>query len=146
MPSATVSNALNEAQMNQLLKGESFTPPSTIYLALMKSVPALDGQGAQEVSNAGTGYERIALPCNSTTWTGPSGTNQEYSNAQDLSFGIPTADWGTIYGAALYSDPTSVAPEHLLFTGSLGVAKTVNNGDGAPRILKNQLRIIRAAC
>jgi hypothetical protein len=35
---------------------------------------------------------------------------------------------------------------NLFYIATLGTPKTVNNGDGAPKILAGQLRITRASC
>lgn len=142
MPSATSSNFLHQAQMDYLLKNTSWTPPSSLWVALFTTVPALDGTGGVEVSTSGTNYGRIQILA-SGGWSGPSGANLEYSNVNDLTFGVPSANWGTIQGAGLYSASTS---GNLFYVATLTTPKTVNNGDGAPKILSGQFRISRATC
>jgi hypothetical protein len=143
MPSATTSNFLHDSQMNYLLKGIAWTPPNSLWVALFTVMPGLDGVGATEVSTAGgTNYGRIQILQNSG-WVGPSGANREFSNAADLQFLTPGANWGTIVGAGLYSAQTA---GDLFYIATLSTSKTVNNGDGAPKILAGQMRITRATC
>lgn len=143
MPSATSTNFLHNAWMQFLLEGAAFTPPTSLWLGLFTTVPSLAGTGGVEVSTSGTGYGRQQIASVDASWTGPSGTNQEYSNAADITYNVPTANWGTITGAGLFSAETG---GNLLYIGTLQTPKTVNNGDGAPRVLAGQLRISRATC
>lgn len=142
MPSATTSNYLYDKQMDYLLKNVSWTPPSSLWVALFTTVPNLDGTGGVEVSTSGTNYGRIEILA-SGGWQGPSGTDREYSNISDLTFLVPTGNWGTIHGAGLYD--ASVGG-NLMYVAYLTTPKVVNNGDGAPKILAGQLRITRATC
>lgn len=143
MPSATISDDLYVQQMNYLLHNTAWTPPPQLYLALFTSVPRLDGTGGAEVSNSGSGYERI--PIAAGAWNGPTGVNLEYSNTNDIQFGTPTANWGTINGGALY-DSQIGGTNKLLYVCHLTTPKVVSLGDGAPKILAGQLRIVRATC
>lgn len=144
MPSATTSDYLYQAQMDYLLiSGAAYTVIDPIYVALFTAVPGLDGTGGTEVSTTGTGYGRISVARGG--WNGPTGANLQYSNAADIQFGTPTANWGTIQGAGLYDSDVG-GSNNLLFVATLTTSKTVNNGDGAPKILAGQLRITRATC
>lgn len=142
MASSTQSNYLAQKEMNFLLKGEPWTPPATAYIALFTTVPQLDGTGGVEVSTTGTGYSRVAIT-QSNGWSGPSGTNQEYTNTADIVYNVPTGNWGTIVGVGIYDASTG---GNLLFTGHLNTSKSVTSGDGAPKILAGQYRISRAVC
>ncbi|ASS33928.1 head protein [Acidovorax phage ACP17] len=142
MASSTASNYIHNALMGHVLKAAPYTAPTSLWVALFTTVPALTGTGGVEVSTSGTNYGRVQIVANSG-WAGPSGTNQEYTNAADLSFLVPTANWGTITGAGLYDASTG---GNLTWIAVLTTPKVVNNGDGAPRILASQLRISRAVC
>lgn len=143
MPSATSSNYLHSKFLELLFYNTSFTPPSTVYVALFTTVPALAGTGGVEVSTSGTAYARQSIVCSTVGFQGPSGANLEYSNKLDITYSVPTANWGTITGAGLYDASTS---GNLLYVATLTTPKVVNNGDGAPRILAGQLRISRSVC
>lgn len=143
MPSATSTNYLHNNWMQFLLEGAAFTPPASLWLGLFTTVPALTGTGGVEVSTSGTAYGREEIVSTGASWSGPSGTNQEYSNAADITYNVPTANWGTITGAGLFDAETA---GNLLYIATLQTPKTVNNGDGAPRVLAGQLRLSRATC
>lgn len=142
MPSSTTSNYLTQKLLDLALKNTAWTPPATHYVAFCVTVPSLAGTGGVEVSTSGTGYARQPVSA-SGGWAGPSGANQEYSNVSDIIFAVPTANWGTISGAAIYD---AAVGGNLLWVATLTTPKTVSNGDGAPRILAGQLRIARATC
>jgi hypothetical protein len=175
MPSATTSNALYRIQMEKLLMGatafgifDSFTEfrialytsskpgldyvPNAITITGGTSVSTDTSDQGTEVSTSSTGYSRVSYQKGASYWnfagdmTGGSST-LEYNNSQAITFGVPTANWGAINHLVLYgwngSQDTSYV---MLFTASLSSAKTVNNGDGAPKILANQLKISRAYC
>jgi hypothetical protein len=143
MPSATTSDFLHQVSMEFLLKGGTWTPPATLFVALNTTVPTLAGTGGIEVSKVGTGYDRVPIQNAPGSWTGPSGANKEYANAADLVFGVPTANWGTINGASIYDAQTG---GNLLYVSYLTAPKTVSNGDGSPKFSAGQLRISRASC
>lgn len=141
MPSSTSSDYLFAAEMNYLLKGTAYTSPSNIYVALFTTTPGLNGSGGSEISTAGSGYARVAVPTN-TGWTGPN-ASLEWSNTNDIVFGVPTSSWGTIVSCGLYDALTG---GNLLSVSPMTVSKVVSSGDGAPRILAGQLVIKRASC
>lgn len=142
MPSATTSDYLTNARMKRLLKGEDFTAPTTLYIALYTTAPQLNGTGGTEVSRAGTSYSRVAVRQN-TGWQGPSGSNQEWSNTQDIVFAVPTGNWGRIAGAGILDAETD---GNLLWVLHMSSPKQVENGDGAPKIPAGALKISRAVC
>lgn len=132
--------------MNLILKGEAWTPPTTLYLALFTNgSPNLDGTGGTEVTaNGSTNYARVAIPQGASEWSTPSGVNMEYSNLNEIVFPVPgSASWGTITSVGLYDAATG---GNLLWVGQIGTSKPISAGDGAARILPNQLKISRAVC
>jgi len=142
MPSSTSTNYLTQKYLDFLLKGTAWTPPTQLYIALFKTIPALDGTRGVEVSRTSTGYARKSIT--SSQWIGPSSTSSmEYHNSVDLEFEEPTADWGTIIGCGIYDEVTA---GNLFYIATLSAGKAVVVGDGAPRILTGQLRISRASC
>lgn len=145
MPSATTSDYLFEKQISQILRGAAFTPPTTVYVALFTTKPALAGTGGTEVTaSAGTNYARVAVPCTDSYWSAPSGVNMQYSNLQEVVFNVPgSTSWGTITGMGLYDAATG---GNLLWVGDIGTSRPVSSGDGAPRILVSQMKLSRAVC
>lgn len=148
MASATTSNYMHDSQMGFLLNNVTWdlSAITSLYVALFTTVPALDGSGGVEVSTSSTGYARVAIARTappSAKWTGPSGSNREYSNIEDLQFAVPTANWGTITGCGLYTASTG---GNLICVATLSTNKVVSLGDGAPKILAGQLRLSRSTC
>ena len=141
MPSATSSDFLHQSQMDYLLKGVEWIPPDTLYVALFNTLPSLADAGGQEVSTAGTGYSRKPIS-KVDGWTGPDASGI-YANAEEILFDQPTANWGTINGAGLYDAATD---GNLFYVSQLTTSKVVSDGDGGPKILQGQLRILRAVC
>lgn len=117
------STYLSDKMLNWL-KGTAFaTAPTTVYVALFTTNPtADDGTGAVEVS--GGSYARVAITT-STGWSSISGTNpRQISNGGTLSFPLPTANWGSVVGIAVY-DASSAG--NLLYWNSI-TSQTINSG------------------
>ena len=142
MPSSTETNFASQKVMDYVLKGTTFTRPTNFYLALFTTTPALDGTGGVEVSTSGTGYGRVVID-SATGWSAATGVNMTYTNTGDLTFGLPTANWGTIVSAGLFDASTA---GDLWFISNLSVPRAVNNGDGQPKIAIGQLSVSRAIC
>ena len=144
MPSSTLSYATSQNFLDFLLKGVAMpSMPSSLWLALFTATPNLNGTGGVEVSTSNTGYARVELPRVAGTWTGPTGTNQEYNNTAELIFPVPTGNWGTVVSLGIYDAASNGA---LVFVSTIATAKSIQLGDGAPRILASQLKVLRAIC
>lgn len=102
--------------IEHMLRNQSFTPPSTLYLALYTTAPS-DAGGGTEVS--GGSYARQSF-----TLTAASGGAT--SNSADITFPTATADWGTIVAVGIFDAQTG---GNLLMYGDLETSKTVNSGD-----------------
>lgn len=116
---AAMSSWLEEAILNQVLRGITYSGANTIYAALF--VTPTDDGGGTEVSTSGTGYSRIKVDSFSVPVNGFS------SNATQISFGPAATEWGNITHFALY-DGTSPTAKRL-FHGNLTVPKIINIGD-----------------
>ena len=142
MPSSSSSNQYTQYLTEYLLRGTTFTRPTNgIWVALYTTVPQLDGTGGVEVSTAGTGYQRVQIP--DAGWTGPSGTNLQYSNTNVLTFSVPTGNWGTIVGSGLMDAQTG---GNLIYICYSTTPKTISLGDGAAQIPANSIIVQRATC
>ncbi len=140
MASATTSDFQHHRFMKKVFHGIDWTVYTDIFVALFLTLPNLSGTGGAEVSISGTNYTRQSVPVGAVNWDV---AGLEYSNADDITYGVPSATWGTIVGAGLYDASTG---GNLLYTAPLTTSKSVSAGDGAPKILANQLRITRASC
>lgn len=116
----------------------SFTKPTVLAVALYTAAPG-DTGGGTEVS--GGAYARVQRDPLDANWTAASSTDGLTDNAADLTFPTPSANWGSITHMAIL-DATSAG--NMLIYGALTAAKTVNNGDPAPKFLAGALDVIFA--
>jgi len=117
------SDYLENKILDFLLGGVSYTPPSTVYIALFTVAPT-DAGGGTEVS--GGGYARVAVANNTTNF--PAASNGSKSNGTTITFPIATADWGTVVAVGIFDAATA---GNLLFWANLTTSKTIQNGDTA---------------
>ena len=132
---ASLSNYTQNHLIDWFLRGQTFTPPTTVYVALDTTAGSAAACGT-EVS--GGGYARVAVPSSLADWAGTqgagttvvsSGTSGETSNNIAITFPAPTASWGQIVGFCFYDASTG---GDMLLYAPLTIAKTVNGGDAAP--------------
>lgn len=113
---AAMSNYLENALVNAVLRNTAFTSPSTVYVGLFTSDPTDAGSGT-EVS--GNGYAR-----QSSTFAAPS--NGASSTSATIEFPQATGSWGTVAYFGIFDASTS---GNLLIHGALTTSKTIDNGD-----------------
>lgn len=115
---AAISNYLEDALVNHILRNTAYTSPGTaIHVALYTDDPT-DADTGTEVSGGSYAREQH------TAWTAPS--NGATDNGSDIDYGTATASWGTVSHTGIHDDPSA---GNLLFHGSLTSSKTVDNGD-----------------
>lgn len=129
---SAMSDYLENKIIDWLFRGQTFTPPTGLYVGLLTAAPS-DTGGGTEVS--GNNYARVNLAPSLANWAGTqsatsttasSGTSGTTSNNAQVSFPTPSASWGTVTHFGIY-DATSAG--NLLFYGALNIAKTINSGD-----------------
>lgn len=130
-----MSDYLENHLLDFVLRAQTYTAPTTTYVALFTATPS-DSGGGTEVS--GGGYARVAVTSGLTEWAGTqsaasttasTGTSGTTSNNNVLTFPSPTANWGLITSFGLFDASTS---GNLLIYGTLSISKNVNNGDAPP--------------
>ena len=109
--------------------------PSNVYVGLLTAAPS-DAGGGTEVSAGG--YARVTVLCSAANWVGPTAGNGTVTNGNAITFGTPSANWGTIVAVGIFD---AASGGNLLWLGALDVSKTVNNGDAAPSFAAGQLSI-----
>ncbi|WLR52473.1 hypothetical protein LC040_06105 [Bacillus tianshenii] len=119
---AALSNYLENAMINAVLRGVQYTSPQKVYVGLFLSDPT-DKNNGTEVSAAS--YERQAI-----TFEEP--VDGETSNNKDVLFPVTTEDWGTITHIGLYDAQTA---GNLLWRGQLEFSKEI--------VLSSQFKIPR---
>lgn len=130
------SDYLENKLIDWLFRGQTYTPPATLYFALLTTSTDDDGSPLVEVS--GGSYVRVGVAASLTNFAGTQSTGSttastgntgSTSNNSAITYPAPTADWGNITGLAIYDAPTG---GNMLFYTVLTTPKTVNNGDAAP--------------
>lgn len=130
---AAMSDYLENKIVDWLLRGQTFTPPTSVYVGLFTAAPT-DAGGGTEVS--GNAYARVAIASSLANWAGTqaaasttasTGTSGTTSNNGAVNFPTPTpSGWGTVVAFGLFDALTA---GNLLFYGNLTVSKTINAGD-----------------
>lgn len=113
---AEMSNYLENAVINAVLRNTSYTSPATVYVGLFTSDPTDAGSG-NEVS--GGSYVRTSV-----TFGSPS--NGVTTNSAAVEFPQATADWGTVSHIGIHDASSS---GNLLFHTALDTSKAIATGD-----------------
>jgi len=138
------SDYLENKNIDHTLRGQSFTAPTTVYVALFTTSQD-DADGGTEVT--GGSYARVAVAASLAEWAGTqgagtttvsTGTSGTTSNNNTITFPAPTADWGVVVAFGLYD---AASGGNLLFYADLTISKTINNGDAAPSFAAGALTI-----
>ena len=116
-----------------IFRDGTFTKPSALYVSLHTADPTDAGTGT-EVS--GGSYARVHVGPSNATWSAPDSTSGTTANVSDITFPAPTANWGSVTWAAAW-DASSGG--NMLARAQLSTAKTVNNGDAAPKFSAGSL-------
>lgn len=116
-----MSTYLEQAILNEVLRGQNYLPPSNIHVGLFTSDPTDEDIGT-EVS--GGGYARQAV-----TFGAPvkDGNNKSVvHNTNEIDFGIAASDWGNISYFGIFD---AASGGNLLFHGELTNPKTILEND-----------------
>ena len=113
---AHMSDYLENALINHVLRGIPFSSPPAVYLALFTSDPTDAGTGAEV---AAPEYQRqqatFAAPSDGTT-----------TNTDQINFPIAQSSWGTITHIGIFDARTG---GNLLFHGPAEVSKAIEAND-----------------
>lgn len=115
------SDYLENALLNQLFRGSSYSFPGTLYVGLYTAAPT-DAGGGTEVS--GNSYARVAVTANTSNWANSTAGSTSNSNA--ITFPQASGSWGTVVALGIFDASTS---GNLLAWADLTTSKLVGNGD-----------------
>jgi hypothetical protein len=101
--------------IDHLLGANTYTKPSTLYVALYVGDPA---SGGTEISTSGSAYSR-----QTGTFTISGGVA---TNTAQLQWSAATSSWGTITHVAIFDASTA---GNRLVDAALSASKTINTGD-----------------
>lgn len=127
-----LSDYLENKLIDHVFRGQAYTAPTTIYVALYTSACS-DASGGTEVT--GGSYARPGLVASLANWAGTqaaasttasSGTGGTTSNNVAINFATPSAGWGLVTHIGLTD---AVSAGNLLVCTALTVGKTINTGD-----------------
>lgn len=132
---ASMSDYLENKLIDFVLRGQTFTAPTTVYYALATSAGS-DSACGTEVS--GGSYARVGVASSLANWAGTqaaasttasSGTSGTTSNNTVVTFAGPTGNWGVVVEYCVFD---AASAGNLLWRAALTASKTINNGDSAP--------------
>ena len=141
---AAMSDYLENKLIDALFRGQAYTMPATVHVALFTGAPT-DSAGGTEVT--GGSYARVAVSSSLANWAGTqsagstvvsNGNTGTTSNNNAVTFPAPTANWGVITHFALMD---AASAGNVLFYGALNTSKTVNSGDAAPQFAAGALSL-----
>lgn len=122
MTTGIISDALENAWLNHVLRNTAYTSPGTaVYAALFTSNPADNFSGTE---CTGDGYARVQLQ-GTAEWNAP-GTTRATANTNAVTFPTATGDWGTITHLAICHGATGGT---LLYYCELTASKIISSGD-----------------
>lgn len=113
---AQMSDYLENALINAVLRNTAYVSPATVYVALFTSDPTDAGTGTEV---AGGAYARQAVPFGAPA-------NGQSTNIADLNFPIASADWGVVTHAGVFDASEG---GNMLFHAPATYAKQITTGD-----------------
>ena len=113
---AELSNYLENKLLDHVLRGTSYTSPTTVYVGLYTSDPGDDNSGTECTGGA---YARQSL----SVTTASAGV---VTSSADVTFPQATNDWGTISHIGILD---AVSSGNLLMHTELTTSKTISTGD-----------------
>jgi len=96
-----LTNYTNNKILDMVFGASAYTPPSTLYIGLSTASAIKSGSA---VEPSGGGYARVPLANNLTNF--PAAVSGTKSNAVQLTFPTPTANWGTILSLFVADAPS----------------------------------------
>lgn len=130
---ACLSRYLRNKLVDHLLRQQTYTPPTSVWVGLFTTLPT-DGVN-EGVEVAAGDYARVEIPCGLAYWAGTQGLGTTAvssgdfavtSNNQYAQFSAPLSPWGTVIGVGLWDAATA---GNLLLWGPLAVSKSPTTGD-----------------
>jgi len=115
---SAASDYLEDALLDHVLGGSTFSQPATLYLGLYTADTGLETNSPSAEISGGS-YARKAI-----TFDAASGGSAD--SAATVTFDAATGNWGTITHVAILDASTS---GNVLFYGAVTTSKTIETGD-----------------
>ena len=134
-----MTNYLEEKLIDHLFRTTAYShsSPASWFIGLHTGAYGESGTGGTEVATSGTTYVRIAVARGSGFTRASSSDVRTVENAATITFGVPSSNWGQVTHVGLYDAVTS---GNLIIEAQLQFAKTINNGDPAPKFNAGELK------
>ena len=123
--------------LNLLFGQTAYSNPGTHYIALLTALPDDTAVDPTATEPTYTGYARLAMPNNYTTWGSIAAAAGQAKNAVAFTFGTCTVGSGTVVAFAI-CDALTLGT--VIAWGSLVVNKVISAGD-VPQFAANDLVI-----
>lgn len=127
-----MSTFLRNELRKHLFRTGSYTKPTVLAISLHTADPGLTG--ANEVAVGA--YARVQRDPLDANWSAPSDGLTD--NVAELVYPTPTANWGTVTHFGIWD---ALTLGNFLAGAALTTAKTINNGDPAPKFLVGALDV-----
>jgi len=114
----SMSTYLGDALIKHILRKTTFTPPTSVYIALYTTNPTENNTGTEVTSGS---YERVQLTGGFTVDNSGSAVN-----SASIVFNNATANWGNISYVGITNAATAGS---LLFYGAMSASRAVYSGD-----------------
>lgn len=111
-----MSDYLESAILNHVLRNTSYTSPTTVYIGLSTASMNDDASGTEL---SGSGYARQSI-----AFDAPS--SGACTNSADVDFPVATGSWGTVTHYGIWDASSS---GNMLAHGALTTSKTIASGD-----------------
>lgn len=115
---ASMTDYLESALINAVLRNTSYTSPTTVYVSL-HSTATTDAGGGTELS--GNGYAR-----QSCAFDAPGATDGTTQNTSAVTFSASGGAWSTATHFAIWD---AVSSGNMLFHAALDASRTAGDGD-----------------
>jgi hypothetical protein len=146
---AAMSNYLQNKAIDHVFRGQIFTAPTTLCVALTTVTPTAASTGATLAEATYTGYARGQLNPSVSNWLGTggetagasAGTTGTTKNNTTITIGAQATSGPTVVTSFAVLDSCVVGSGNVLFYSTLSSAKTINSGDPAPIFAINALNV-----
>lgn len=124
---SALSNYLENALANLVLRNTAFTPLATTYVSLHTAAGTTESTAdwvATELTAGAVNYGRVAVAA--AGWGAPS--DGMCSNLATVAFATAGSAWGTITHFGIW-DAAGIGAGNILFKDALATSRIVGNGD-----------------
>ena len=137
---AAMSNYLRNKIVDAVFRGQSFTSPTTLCVALTTTIPTATSTGATLTEATYSGYARGQLNPSLSNWMGTGNETATVSagytgmtkNHAAIIVGSTATTGPTVVAAFVILDSCTIGSGNVLFFSPLLYPKTIQAGDPAP--------------